>query len=66
MTKAFDKYQTNILNEEFSTNGKKIMAINFTLTHLTKFMDENYSWYTNPQDVPEKITILLQNMQNKL
>jgi len=29
-------------------------------------MDENYAWYTSPQDVPQKIINLLENAQNKL
>lgn len=66
MTKAYEEFQSNVLNEDFSTHRKKVLAINYALTHITKFMDENYAWYTSPQDVPQKIINLLENAQNKL
>jgi hypothetical protein len=66
MNSAFLEFTAVLKNKEFSTYKKKIMAIDNVISHLVKFMDEHYKWYSDPEDVPFSITTVLHNVQNSL
>jgi hypothetical protein len=55
MKSALLEYQTNISNVDYSSFTKKMASMQTILVHLKKFMDENFEWYSNPDDVPKKI-----------
>ena len=66
MKASFMEFQSNVSNISYSSFDKKMLAMQSILVHLKKFMDENFEWYTNPQEVPEKIISLFRSAQNSL
>ena len=66
MNAAFLEFTAVLKNEDFSTYKKKLLAMTSVINHLVGFMDEHYTWYAYPEDVPEKITTIIHNAQNNL
>ena len=66
MKSSLQEFQNNVSNLDYSTFDKKMTTMQSILVHLKKFMDENFEWYTSPEEVPKKIINLFQKAQSKL